>query len=1256
MKLQAKLTGAFGFLAVITLALALLALWQVQRLGTALFEVGAVRLPGIRGLSQMHVAMHELEHSAHRLVAANGRRSLAAERTQQYRSWQNFESGWRLYAAVPQGAAEAEKWRAFVPIAQAWRQEYTEVLHAIGGAVEADDPARITAARARLATAADAALAPANAALSSLIKLNYRAADETRQRTIATQRDMERTGNVMLIAAIVSVVSAIGFGLALGRRLSRPVVELAAAFSRVSRGDRQVKVSPQGNDEVARMGEALNQMVDALRVNESRLQLLADRLPDSVIYQVAREPDGAMRFLHVSAGVELLHGVTAAAVLADATVLYGQVVEEDRAALADAEAASFAAMAVFHAEVRIRRPDGAVRWMMISSQPRREAESGRVVWDGFEVDITERKRSGAEAQRANRALRALSHTNHALVHATDELGFLREVCRIIVEDGGYRLAWVGYPEHDEHRSVRPVAHHGTHTTSDYVATLKITWADEPRGHGPTGVAIRTGQPAFSSDFGADPKVAPWREAALQQGLVSSYVFPLTVEGTVVAAVAIYSSDPEAFDANEVALLRELADDMAYGLQTLRARERQAKAEAEVRRLLAEAEHVRRTLLSLLEDRQQAMEAMRLSEERFRSAMHHSGIGMALVSTDGRWLEVNPALCRIVGYSRDEMLQRDFQSITHPDDRPRDHERVRALLAGAIGAAHFEKRYVHRAGHIVWIELTVSLLRDPARAPLYFVSQMQDITARKQAEASLEAAAERLALALRASRFGVWRHHLQNQNSEWDARMFEIFGLPVASSAPPLESILAQVADEDREAVRRSWHALPSCDRNYHIRFRVVRADRSVRHIELQGIVHDDDLGRPGWSIGVAGDITEIVSATAESERLRAQLQQAQKMETLGKLAAGVAHDFNNLLTGINGFVELASTSLGPGHEAADLLKQARRGALSARDLVRRILNFSRSSRDQKRTHVNVVEVVRDTAPLIAAAMPANVSLSLAISCDSAPVLADSGQLQQVLMNLCTNGAHAIGAKAGRIQIGVGVVDLAASGGMALPPGCAPGRYVRLAVRDSGCGMDEATRQRIFEPFFTTKHAGEGTGLGLAIVHDIVTAHEGGLEVSSTVGGGSTFAIYLPLTSADAVRVETAFAGPAAMGRGQRVMVVDDEPSVATVVRLTLQKHGFEPEVFTSPNAAWARFESNPARFELLIVDQNMPELTGPELVTRVRQLAPDLPIIMMSGRFENAVEANFLHAARVAPLKKPFELVEVVVAARAALAPAKRGG
>lgn len=414
------------------------------------------------------------------------------------------------------------------------------------------------------------------------------------------------------------------------------------------------------------------------------------------------------------------------------------------------------------------------------------------------------------------------------------------------------------------------------------------------------------------------------------------------------------------------------------------------------------------------------------------------------------------------------------------------------------------------------------------------------------------------------------------------------------------------------------------------------------------------IGDERYVVAIQRDITDRKLAEAqrvESVRLREQLLQAQKMETLGALAAGIAHDFNNLLTGINGFVDLATGTLPPGHEAAGLLRHAKQGAMNARDLVRRILTFSRRSRETRRVALQLGDVVRETAPLLSAVLPANVAVVLDVAPDLPSVLADAGQVQQILMNLCTNGAHAIGSRPGTLRIGVEAFDCTVEG--TPPRQCPRGPYVRLSVADSGSGMDPTTLARIFDPFFTTKGVGEGTGLGLFIVQDIAAGHKAGVDVTSVAGRGTTFVVSFPAHGGTAApRAVQPAETVGRSGSGQRILVVDDEPSVLAVLRLALPHGGYAPTPFDSSAEAWVRFAENPSAYDLLIIDQQMPEINGVEFVARVRRIAPAVPIIVMSGHFERSEEAlASLFGPKVATLKKPFEIAEVLRLVRSLLAP-----
>ena len=942
-----------------------------------------------------------------------------------------------------------------------------------------------------------------------------------------------------------------------------------------------------------------------LLAREAQVKAIGEYLPDSVIYQALREHDGTMRFLYVSGSVKRLNGIEPEAVLADYMAIGNQMIDGGREVVARAREVSAASLSVFDVIVKVRRPDGAVRHMRFAATPR-ALPDGRIIWDGIESDVTDRVRAEEQLRRFNRALRAISTCNLILVGASDEGTLLTEVCNAIVEKGGHPLAWVGYAAQAPSKAILPMAASGT--ALDSIRSLRLCWDGDETSRGPTGTAIRTGRPSVASDIQTDAHLMYWRDYASKSGTRSCVALPLLIEGTILGALTIYSRDAHAFDQDEVALLEQLAADLSHGLQSVRLR------------------------ASL----ERARDALRDSEARFRSTMTHSAIGMAIITPDRVILEVNPAYCELLGREREELVGRTFSEFTYPEDQGIADTDLNRALQGIIDSYFYEKRYIRKGGQVVWTEVTVSLVRDGTGKPLHFIGQVQDITERRKALSLLAESEERLRLSLEASKLGLWRTNLQTGETQWDARLRAIYGLAPTAVLPTGEAFVAGMVEEDRPAFSQAWASIMEGEGPQDLRFRYHRPDGSIVYIESHTAVQSDRNGRPLWVLGVDADVTAIVRATAETERWRERMLQAQKMETLGTLAAGIAHDFNNLLTGITGFIDLAGHTLPASHESQELLSQAKRGSLNARDLVRRILTFSRREEDQQRVPTNLAELVRDSASFLTTTLASHVQLELALAPAVVPVLADPVQLQQVLMNLCTNAAHALGGSQGVVTI---AVDRASDG------------RVRLAVSDTGCGMSPEVIARIFEPFYTTKRPGEGTGLGLSVVREIVATHEGTIKVDSTPGKGTTFTLSFPAWIGEppggALPSGTAGARP---GQGQPILIVDDDHTVADVARVALARAGYSPESAASAQEALRKITQAPGRYALVIVDLWMPDETGAELADRVRALQPALPLIIMSGRFEQTSLIGDERLPLCALLKKPFEIDELIDTVNAQLA------
>ena len=387
------------------------------------------------------------------------------------------------------------------------------------------------------------------------------------------------------------------------------------------------------------------------------------------------------------------------------------------------------------------------------------------------------------------------------------------------------------------------------------------------------------------------------------------------------------------------------------------------------------------------------------------------------------------------------------------------------------------------------------------------------------------------------------------------------------------------------------------------------------------------------------DITEALAEQDRRRRLETQLFQAQKRESLGTLAGGIAHDFNNILTGILGYCELARLTLGPDSAVEQELASISSAGRRARDLVSQILSFTRPGQPQL-APLDLSQPVAEALRLFRASTPANIELVQTLQPGVAH--ADASQIHQVVLNLCTNSAHAMRRKPGRIEVRLEPVTLDPV--QAAEFGSIPaGDYLRLKVADTGCGMEPAVLDRIFDPFFTTKDPGEGTGLGLPIVLGIVTGHRGGLRVKSEPGAGTTFELVFPL-SREPGR-ETAPPMPAPPGSQQEILLVDDEVMVTDFVAVRLRKLGYRVNGLHDPRTALEALVEEPSRYAALITDLTMPHLSGVELIGRLQAKGIRLPTLIITGYNRNSARADLASVPHIPVLQKPFtgeELAEAV--------------
>jgi PAS domain S-box-containing protein len=660
-------------------------------------------------------------------------------------------------------------------------------------------------------------------------------------------------------------------------------------------------------------------------------------------------------------------------------------------------------------------------------------------------------------------------------------------------------------------------------------------------------------------------------------------------------------------------------------------------------------------VSDIDVRKRAEAALRESEERYALAMTGSNEGHWLWDIPARQIYISDKLAELFGIGGGAQVLADNDYFArlplHPEDRERVHRNRADHVAGLTPRLDHEFRIIlPGSGEVRWIHTRAQCFRDADGHPLRMAGSTVDATQRKRDEEALRESEERYSLAMTGSRGGHWVWDASADSLFLSAKVNELFGLPAEARIGTRADFLSRIRlhPDDRERVLQviEAHATGITARaDYECR--ILLPDGTVRWILNRAQRFSGADGQGARIAGVSVDITERKNAEAERERLEQQLRQAQKLEAIGTLAGGIAHDFNNILSAILGYGELAQKGAPEGSAQRRHIDASLAAGQRAKSLVERILAFSRSGMGE-RVPVHVQSVVDEALDAVAASLSAGVTLERKLTAGDAGVLGDPTQIDQVVMNLCANAVQAIRGE-GRLVVTLDMLRLPAP--LAVATSTLPaGDTLRLAVSDSGSGIEPRVLERIFDPFFTTKEVGVGTGLGLSLVHGIVTDLGGGIDVRSRPGEGSVFTIYLPAhgvvrpPASEAVSDEDT-----PRGDGQTVLLVDDEEPLVRLGEELLAGLGYEPVGFVSSAAALEALRAEPGRFDAVLSDESMPGLTGRELAAQARRVRPGIPVVMMSGYVSPALlqQAREIGVAEV--LSKPLAAREIARALAAAL-------
>ena len=645
---------------------------------------------------------------------------------------------------------------------------------------------------------------------------------------------------------------------------------------------------------------------------------------------------------------------------------------------------------------------------------------------------------------------------------------------------------------------------------------------------------------------------------------------------------------------------------------------------------------------MVQNIKEGRERIRQSEENYRHLFENAQEGI-LIAQGEKILFVNPALVEILGYPKEMITSSPFTTFVHPDDREKVLDRHLRGPGGESAPTNYEFRIVTAEGAEKWLQIKSKMIQwDGVPSSLIFVD---NITDRKRAEDELRASESRFRHYFELPLIGFaitspgkgWIEANDKLCEILGYRREELYRLTWADLTPRED-----LAEEEAVYGR----ILKGEAESHTLEKRYLRKDGTVIQAMVSSICVRKPDGAADYFVALVQDITDRRRAEEEREMLQAQLAQAQKMESVGRLAGGVAHDFNNMLGVILGHAELAMRGVDRSHPVFDRLQQIHKAAERSADLTRQLLAFARKQTVAPRV-LDLNETVEGMLKMLRRLIGEDIDLVWLPGKNLKPVWVDPSQIDQILANLCVNARDAIGDR-GKVTIETGnvVFDEAGCSGHA---GCVPGDYVMLAVSDDGCGIDREILDRLFDPFFTTKGVGEGTGLGLATVYGIVKQNEGCIDVRSETGRGSTFRIYLPRSQGKAERLREDESTETTAPGHETILLVEDEAAVLDMCRIMLESLGYRVLSAATPGEAMRIAREYAGEIHLLMTDVVMPEMNGRDLARNILTLYPNVKRLFMSGYTADVIAHRGILDEGVHLIQKPFDMRTLAARLRGAM-------
>ncbi|MGB8991261.1 MAG: PAS domain S-box protein [Desulfobaccales bacterium] len=625
------------------------------------------------------------------------------------------------------------------------------------------------------------------------------------------------------------------------------------------------------------------------------------------------------------------------------------------------------------------------------------------------------------------------------------------------------------------------------------------------------------------------------------------------------------------------------------------------------------------------------------ERLFRLVFESADIGISIIDRQGNFLDVNPAIARLLGYSRAEMRKMDFAHITHPADFEKCLNWFHDLMAGKIESYRLDKRFLHRDGRVIWAHVIVSYEKSVAGPPLFAIGLLEDVTQQKEALEALQRSEARYRLLAENISDIIWTKDLRGKITYISPSIQkltgisaeEAVGMSIDQIVTPASAELYKTKIADQLKLEKLGTMDPS--RSWTLEGEMRHKDGSTSWAEWKMTFLRDSRGCPIGTVGVTRDISE-------RKNLEKQLVQAQRLEAVARLAGGMAHDFNNFLMAIMGYSEVISINLPTDDPLQQYARDIMLAAERTSSVTRQLLAFSRRQVFQPQI-LDLNHSVQEMERMLRRLIREDIELDIVLEPDLGNVRADPGQIEQVIMNLVINAKDAL-PMGGKIQIRTERVYLDEAFAK-VHPDIKAGFYMQLTVADNGIGMDAETLDHIFEPFFSTKEGERGSGLGLATVYGIVKQSGGHITVSSQVGKGSIFSIYLPRVLGAEIPKEIVPSLEMLKGE-ETILVAEDENILREVICKSLQPYGFKVLEAADGRAALQIAEEFEGPIHLLLADVVMPGMNGIELASRLAKLHPEIKILYMSGHVESALVRHGLLDSVTPFIQKPCRTITLI--------------